>query len=84
MRVAEADSEEQLVEKIRKWKVGMEEKGLRVNLGKTKVMRCRDGACQVIKSGKYPCGVCGKGVGANSIKCSSCHAWMHKNAWQKI
>ena len=42
-----ADSEEQLVEKIRKWKVGMEEKGLRVNLGKTKVVRCRDGAGQV-------------------------------------
>ena len=73
-----ADSEEQLVEKIRKWKVGMEEKGLRVNLGKTKVMRCRDGAGQVLKSGKYPCGVCGKGVGANSIKCTSCHAWIHK------
>ena len=53
------DSEEQLVEKIRKWKVGMEEKGLRVNLGKTKVMKCRDGAGQVSKSGKYPCGVCG-------------------------
>ena len=73
-----ADSEELLVEKIRKWKAGMEEKGLRVNLGKTKVMRCRDGVGQVAKTGKYPCGVCNKGVGANAIKCTSCHAWIHK------
>jgi len=27
---------------------------MRVNMGKTKVMRCRDGAGQVVKSGKYP------------------------------
>ena len=34
-----AETEELLVEKIKKWKVGLEEKGLRVNMGKTKVMR---------------------------------------------
>ena len=73
-----ADSEEGLLDKLRKWKVGMEEKGLRVNMNKTKVMRCRDGSGQVAKSGKYPCGVCNKGVGANSIQCTSCHAWVHK------
>ena len=33
-----ADSEELLMEKLRKWKTGMEAKGLRVNAGKTKVM----------------------------------------------
>ena len=59
------------------WKAGMEEKGLRVNMGKTKVMRCRDGASQVVKSGKYLCGVCSKGVGSNSIECTSCHAWIY-------
>ena len=32
-----AESEVELVEKIRKWKAGMEDKGLRVNMGKTKV-----------------------------------------------
>ena len=70
-----AESEELLVEKIRRWKAGMEEKGLRVNMGKTKVMRCSVGAGPVIKSGKDPCGVCSKGVGSNSIKCD---AWVHK------
>ena len=73
-----AESEELLLEKIKKWKVGMEEKGLRVNIGKTKVMRCQEGTGQVIKTGKYPCGVCGKGVGSNSIRCNSCSAWVHK------
>jgi len=58
----------------------MEEKGLRVNVGKTKVMRCQEGTGQVIKTGRYPCGVCGKGVGSNSIRCNSCSAWVHKNA----
>ena len=41
-------------------------------------MRCRVGAGEVAKSGKCPCGICGKGVGSNSIKCTSCEAWIHK------
>jgi len=60
------------------WKVGMEENGLMANMGKTKVMRCRGSESQVVKSGKYPCGVCSKGVGSNSIQCTSCNAWIHK------
>ena len=34
-----ASSEEELLEKIRKWKTCLEVKGLRLNVGKTKVMR---------------------------------------------
>jgi len=37
-----ADSGDLLAVKIKMWKTGMDEKGLRVNMGKTKVMRCRD------------------------------------------
>ena len=73
-----AETEGLLVEKIKRWKVGMEEKGLRVNMGKTKVMRCGDGAGQPIKTGAYPCGICSKGVGSNSIQCTSCKTWIHK------
>ena len=36
-----AEMEELLLEKLRKWEKGMEAKGLRVNAGKTKVMRCQ-------------------------------------------
>ena len=28
--------------------------------------------------GKYPCCVCGKGVGSNSIMCKECEKWVHK------
>ena len=35
-----AESEELLMEKLKKWKKGMEAKGLRVNAGNTKVMQC--------------------------------------------
>ena len=36
-----AETTELLLEKLRKWKRGMEMEGLRVNAGMTKVMRCR-------------------------------------------
>ena len=43
-------------------KNGMEIKGLRVNMTKTKVMASRIGKGPVFTSGKYPCGVCRKSV----------------------
>ena len=73
-----AETEELLMEKLRKWKKGMELKGLRVNIGKTKVMRCQVRIGQAEDSGKFPCGVCREGVGDNSIKCVACHKWVHK------
>ena len=73
-----AESEELLVEKLRKWKKGMEAKGLGVNAGKTKVMQCRVSRFQSEDSGEHPCGVCRKGVGDNSILCVECLRWVHK------
>jgi hypothetical protein len=73
-----AESEERLLEKIRKWKTGLESKGLKVNVGKTKVLKCNGGAGTVEKSGRWPCGVCNKGVGNNSIFCTKCGKWIHK------
>ena len=73
-----AETEESLLVKLRNWKIGMETKGLRVNAGKTKIMRCRVGKGQSEKSGKWPCSVCRKGVGSNSIRCVDCKGWVHK------
>ena len=56
----------------------MEEKGLRVNMKKTKFMVSGAGLNVLKDSGKFPCAVCRKGVGANSICCSSCKFWVHK------
>jgi len=56
----------------------LESKGLKVNVGKTKVLKCKGGSGTVEKSGKWPCGVCNKGVGNNSIFCTKCDKWIHK------
>ena len=31
-----------------------------------------------MKTGRWPCAVCGKGVGANFIQCTDCYGWVHK------
>ena len=49
-----------------------------MNTGKTKVMCCKVRSGQVEDSGKWPCGVCRKGVGVNSIACTRCRKWVHK------
>jgi len=72
-----AETEEKLLDMLKRWKDGMESKGLRVNMGKTKVMKCQYRSGQVENSGKYPCGVCRKGVGKNSVLCTGCKKWIH-------
>jgi len=32
----------------------------------------------VQKDAGWPCGVYGRGVGSNSVQCTSCHTWVHK------
>src|SRR2546425_5779586 len=74
-----AESRLELEERLTEWMARLKEKGLRVNIGKTKVMNCRVGVGQVENSGKYPCGICRKGVGRNSARfCTSCKKWIHK------
>ena len=52
-------------------------KGFKVNTKKTKTMISKPGAGPVQKTGKYPCSVCSKGVGSNSIQCTKCKQWVH-------
>ena len=73
-----ADSVEELIEKLKRWKTAMEKRGLRVNMGKTKVLVSGHNLNVMKKSGKYPCGVCLTGVGANSIFCRGCTSWVQK------
>ena len=56
----------------------MEEKGLRVNAGKTKIMICGTGLDLVQSSGEFPCAVCRTEVGSNSIFCKGCKHWLYK------
>src|SRR3989442_3743511 len=73
-----AESRLELEERLTEWMARLKEKGLRVNIGKTKVMNRKVGVGQVENSGKYPCGVCRSGVGLNAIECTSCKKWIHK------
>ena len=50
----------------------MENRGLRVNMKKTKFMISGAGLDMLQYSGAFPCAVCRSGVAANSISCPQC------------
>ena len=72
-----AESLEECVRRLLTWKEAVEEKGLRVNAGRTKIMICGTGPDLLQSSGQFPCAVCCTGVGSNSIFCSCCKHWVH-------
>ena len=59
------------------WEATMELCGLQINLSKTKVLVTGKRGSP-IESGRYPCGVSGRGVGSNSIISNTCWKWCHK------
>ena len=73
-----ADSQEECVARLIDWKAGLADRGLRVNMGKTKFMVSGTGLDVPKDTGRYPCAVCRQGVGAHSIFCGSCKHWVHK------
>jgi len=58
-----AETEVDLIKRLNEWKNNVENRGMRVNMNKTKVMI--SGECQkpLQKAARWPCGVCGRGVG---------------------
>ena len=56
----------------------VQNRGMRVNMNKTKVMISGERQKPVQKAARWPCGVCGRGIGSNSIQCTSCYNWVHK------
>ena len=53
-----AESMEECVRRLLTWKGAMEEKGLRVNAGKTKITICGTGLDLLQSSGEFPSAVC--------------------------
>ena len=49
----------------------------KINVNKTKAFHTRRNFVRM-QMRKYPCSVCGKGVGRNSVKCTKCQHWVHK------
>ena len=75
-----AEIEEDLIKKLNEWKNNVDNRGMRmrVNMNKTKVMTSGERQKPVQKAARWPRGVCGRGVGSNSIQCTSCHKWVYK------
>jgi hypothetical protein len=73
-----SETKDQLLEKIRCWKAGLEERGLRVNIGKTKVMKCQARNGLKEGCGAFPCCICRRNVEKNSVECVVCKKWVHK------
>ena len=66
-----AETEEELIKRLNEWKDNVERNGMRVNMNKTKVMISGERQMVRQKDVRWPCGVCSKGVGCNSIQCLS-------------
>ena len=61
-------------EKIYGWKSALENKGLKVNLMKTKVMVSKS---EQVTSKKDPCGISIRKTMVNAVLCKSCGNWIH-------
>ena len=69
---------EELERQIRAWNDNLGNKGLRVNMNKTKVMVSGRDMGTLIEEGKYPCAMCKTGVGSrNAVQCVRCKYWVH-------
>ena len=65
-----AESMKELLVKLKTWKSQMENKGLWVNMGQTKIMVSGINLDLLKKSGIGPCGICQTGVGSNLMQSS--------------
>ena len=73
-----AETEDDLIKRLNKWQNNVENKGMRANMNKTKVMIGGEWQKVMQKAVRWPCGVCGRGVGNNSIQCTSCQKWLYR------
>ena len=60
------------------WKTHMEQRGPKVNMGKTKLLVTGGIQMELVQFGRYSCGVCGWAVWVNSVLRVACNKWCHK------
>jgi len=73
-----AETEGDLIKRLNEWKDIVKKRGMRVNMSKAKVMISGKWQKVMEKAVRWPCGVCDRAVGNNSIQCSSCPQWVHR------
>ena len=72
----------ELRENFDEWREAFESKGMRVNLGKTKLMVSWMEE-ETFDSKIDPCGVWGTSVLSNSVLCTACGKWVHARCTDK-
>jgi len=60
-------TEEDLIKRLNEWKYNVKNRGMRVNVNKNKDIISGERQKPVQKAVRWQCGVCGRGVGSNSI-----------------
>ena len=65
------ESLEDLRKRFQRWRSALEDKGLKVNVGKTEMMVSGTEG-EIVLSKIDPCGICGKSVGCNAVCCTQC------------
>jgi len=78
-----AETEEDLIKRLNEWKNNIENRSVRVNMNNTKVMISGERQKPVQKAARWPCGVCGRGVGSNSIQCTMSQVGTQEVQWYK-
>jgi len=72
VRACNGETEDDLIKRLNERKDNVENRGMKVNMNKTKVIITGEWQKVMHKAVRWPCGVCGRGIGNNSIQCASC------------
>jgi len=73
-----AETEDGLIKRLNEWKDNVENRGIRANMNKTKVMISGEQQKVTPEAVRWPCGVCGSAVGNNSIQYSNYQKRVHR------
>ena len=75
-----AETKDDLIKRLNEWRGGVGSRGVGVSVDKAKVVVSGERQRRVQGAVGWPCGVCGGGVGSNSMQCISCQKWVHKKS----
>ena len=73
-----SETEDDLIIRLNECKRNVENRSMRVNMNKTKVMISGEWQKIMQKAVRWPCDVCGKGIGNNAVQCTSYQKWVHR------
>jgi len=73
-----AETKYDLIKRLDEWKDNADNRGMTANMNKTNFMISGEWQKVMHKAVRWPCGVCDRGIGNNSIQCTSCQKWVHR------